>query len=71
MVDYGAWTLAGTMAEFTARGWPPVTEGKYPGSQFICYETAGSLTMTIEVRYSEPGRQRPELDAWYLAALNE
>lgn len=67
MVDYGDRTLAETTAEFTARGWPPVMEGNYLGSQFAYYETEGSLTTTIEVRYSEPGWQRPEPDYWYPA----
>jgi len=67
MVDYGDRSLEETTAAFAARGWPAVMEGNYLGSQFVYYETEGSLTTTIEVRYSAPGWQRPEPDYWYPA----
>lgn len=68
MVDYGDRSLAEVTADFAARGWPALMEGNFLGSQFVYYETEGSLTTTIEVRWSAPGWQRPEPDAWYPAA---
>ncbi|MCB4820533.1 VOC family protein [Roseicella aerolata] len=68
MVDYGDRTLGQVKAEFAARGWPVLMEGNYLGSQFAYFETEGSLTTTIEVRYSAPGWQRPEPESWYPAA---
>ncbi|SDE40011.1 hypothetical protein SAMN04487779_103316 [Belnapia rosea] len=43
-------------------------EGNYCGSQFVYYGMKASLSTTIEVRHSEPGWQRPELDYWYPTA---
>jgi catechol 2,3-dioxygenase-like lactoylglutathione lyase family enzyme len=68
MIDYGDRTLAAVTAEFAARGWQPIMEGDYLGSQFVYYGTESSLTTTIEVRHSEPGWQRPPPDVWYPAA---
>jgi methylmalonyl-CoA/ethylmalonyl-CoA epimerase len=67
MVDYGERPLADCTAEFAARGWEPIMEGNYLGSQFVYYGTEGSLATTIEVRYSAPGWQRPKPDRWYPA----
>ncbi len=67
MVDYGGRSLAECTAEFAARGWAPLMEGNYLGSQFVYYATEASLTTTIEVRYSAPGWVRPEPDSWYPA----
>jgi hypothetical protein len=68
MVDCGDRTLEEVKAEFAARGWPALMEGNYLGSQYAYFETEGSLTTTIEVRWSAPGWQRPEPDYWYPAA---
>lgn len=65
MVDYGDRTLDEVKAEVAARGWPALMEGNYLGSQYAYFETEGSLTTTIEVRWSAPGWQRPEPDTWY------
>ncbi len=67
MVDYGDRTLEECTAAFAAKGFPPLMEGNYQGSHFCYYETEGSLTTTIEVRWSAPGWVRPEPDYWYPA----
>jgi hypothetical protein len=67
MIDYGDRTLAAVTAEFAARGWQPLMEGSYLGSQFAYFDTESSLTTVMEVRYSEPGWVRPEPERWYPA----
>jgi len=68
MVDYGERSLAECTAEFAARGYAPLMEGNYLGSQFVYYATEPSLRTVIEVRWSAAGWQRPEPDYWYPAA---
>lgn len=67
MVDYGERSLAECTAEFAARGFPPLMEGNYLGSQFAYFATEDALRTIIEVRYSAPGWTRPEPEAWYPA----
>jgi catechol 2,3-dioxygenase-like lactoylglutathione lyase family enzyme len=68
MVECGDRSLAQCSADFAARGYTPLMEGNYLGSQFIYYATEASLRTIIEVRYSAPGWQRPEPDYWFPAA---
>ena len=67
MVDYGEGGLEACKAEFAARGFAPLMEGNYLGSQFAYFATEDALRTIIEVRWSAPGWQRPEPDRWYPA----
>ncbi len=68
LVEHRAGDLAAAIAEFTARGCPPLMEGRFGAVRFAYMDTEGPLKTVIEMVERPEGFVRPDPDYWYPAA---
>jgi hypothetical protein len=65
LVEHDGLAFDNAVAAFTARGCPPLMEGRFGDVRFAYVQSEGPLKTTLELVHRPPGFVRPEPDYWY------
>ena len=65
IVEHRGMQFDEAVSSFSARGCPPLMEGRFGEVRFAYIDTAGPLKMVLEIVDRPQGFVRPEPDYWY------
>ena len=67
LVEHQGTEFESAIAAFSARGYPPLMEGRFGEVRFAYMDTQGPLKAVLEIVHRPEGFIRPEPDYWYPA----